>query len=58
MPQRKATKRRHTMMSSDTARSEPIKTSVAPWLSVSQATKAVDYYKAAFGAVERYHLEE
>jgi len=37
---------------------EPVKTSIAPWLSVSQATEAVDYYKAAFGAVERYRLED
>ena len=37
---------------------DPVKTSIAPWLSVSQATEAVDYYKAAFGAVERYRLED
>jgi len=37
---------------------EPVKTSIAPWLSVNQATEAVDYYKAAFGAVERYRLED
>ena len=36
----------------------PIKTSIAPWLSVSRATEAVDYYKAAFGAVEGYRLED
>ncbi|HEX6483998.1 MAG TPA: VOC family protein [Ktedonobacteraceae bacterium] len=47
-----------TMMSSDTPESEPAKTSIAPWLSVSRATEAVDYYKAAFGAVERYRLED
>jgi PhnB protein len=33
-------------------------TSIAPWLSVSRATEAVGYYKAAFGAVERYRLED
>ncbi|MBV9230283.1 MAG: VOC family protein [Chloroflexi bacterium] len=38
--------------------SEPIKTSIAPWLSVSRATEAVSYYQAAFGAVERYRLED
>jgi len=27
-------------------------TSIAPWLAVSDAHKAVEYYKAAFGAVE------
>jgi PhnB protein len=44
-------------MSSDPLTSETIKTSIAPWLSVSSATEAVSYYKAAFGAVERYRLE-
>ncbi len=47
-----------TMMSTGTPESEPVKTSIAPWLSVSRATEAVDYYKAAFGAVERYRLED
>ena len=46
------------MMSSDTPMSEPIKTSIAPWLLVSRATEAVSYYQAAFGAVERYRLED
>ncbi len=45
-------------MSTSTPTSEPIKTSIAPWLSVSRATEAVDYYKAAFGAVEQYRLED
>jgi len=35
-----------------------VRTSIAPWLSVSDAPSAVDYYKAAFGAVERYRLED
>ena len=30
--------------------------SIAPWLAVSDARTAVDYYKAAFGAVELYRL--
>ena len=34
-----------------------ISTSIAPWLSVSNGAKAVDFYKAAFGAVETYRLE-
>jgi PhnB protein len=46
------------MMSTSTPQSEPVKTSIAPWLSVSRATEAVDYYKAAFGALERYRLED
>jgi PhnB protein len=45
-------------MSTGTSESEPVKTSIAPWLSVSRATEAVGYYKAAFGAVERYRLED
>ncbi len=46
------------MVNTGTPESEPIKTSIAPWLSVSQATEAVGFYKAAFGAVERYRLED
>ena len=30
--------------------------SIAPWLAVSDAQKAVDFYTAAFGAVELYRL--
>jgi PhnB protein len=30
--------------------------SIAPWLAVGDATRAVDYYRAAFGAVEIYRL--
>jgi PhnB protein len=33
-------------------------TSIAPWISVSDGQRAVDYYKAAFGAVERYRAED
>ena len=32
--------------------------SVAPWLSVTDGPGAVQYYRAAFGAVERYRLED
>jgi PhnB protein len=32
--------------------------SIAPWLSVRDGPSAVDYYNAAFGAVERYRLED
>jgi PhnB protein len=31
---------------------------IAPWLSVRDGPSAVDYYKTAFGAVERYRLED
>jgi uncharacterized glyoxalase superfamily protein PhnB len=37
---------------SDTS-SEPFKTTIAPWLTVSDAQKAVEFYTAAFDAVER-----
>ncbi len=30
--------------------------SIAPWLAVRDAQKAVEYYRAAFGAVELYRL--
>jgi len=32
-------------------------TSIAPWLSVENSSKAVEFYKSAFGAVETYRLE-
>jgi PhnB protein len=32
-------------------------TSIAPWLSVRNGAKAVDFYKSAFGAIEIYRLE-
>jgi PhnB protein len=39
------------------ATSEPFATTIAPWLAVSDAQKAVEFYEAAFGAVEIYRLE-
>ena len=33
-------------------------TSIAPWLSVKNATQALSYYQAAFGAVELERLED
>ena len=41
----------------DSPRSEPRKTSIAPWLSVRRGADAVDYYKAAFGATELHRFE-
>jgi PhnB protein len=35
---------------------EPV--SIAPWLAVADATRAVDFYRAAFGAVELERLED
>jgi PhnB protein len=34
-----------------------LKTTIAPWLTVRNGAKAVDFYKAAFGAIEMYRLE-
>src|SRR5437660_10978971 len=45
-------------MSSEPTKSQPVTASIAPWLSVADATQAVDYYKTAFGAVEVERLEE
>lgn len=39
------------------ASSEPFETTIAPWLAVNDAQKAVDFYEAAFAAVETYRLE-
>lgn len=37
--------------------SEPFETTIAPWLTVSDAQMAVDFYRAAFDALEVYRLE-
>lgn len=37
--------------------SASVTTSIAPWLSLRNGVKAVDFYKSAFGAVEKYRLE-
>ena len=34
-----------------------LKTSIAPWLTVADGPKAIDFYKMAFDAVETYRLE-
>lgn len=34
-----------------------IKTSIAPWLSVRDSARAVDFYKSALGATELFRLE-
>jgi len=36
----------------------PFSTSIVPWLSVRNSAAAVEFYKAAFGAVEVYRLED
>ena len=45
-------------MSSDATRTQLTEAKIAPWLSVADATKAVEYYKAAFGAVKLERLED
>ncbi len=45
-------------MSSDATRTQLTAAKIAPWLSVADATKAVEYYKAAFGALELERLED
>ena len=37
--------------------SPSFKVTLAPWLSVRNSAQAVEFYKAAFGAVEVYRLE-
>lgn len=41
-------------MVSDQASTGAFKCSIAPWLSVGDSAKAVDFYKSAFGAIEVY----
>jgi PhnB protein len=36
----------------------PAPCSIAPWLSVRNGARAVEFYKAAFGAVESHRLED
>jgi PhnB protein len=45
------------MTNSDPA-APPVTPNIAPWLSVPDGPSAVDYYKTAFGAVERYRLAD
>jgi PhnB protein len=45
-------------MSPHTPMSEPFQANIAPWLSVSNGQKALDYYRAAFSAIELYRLED
>lgn len=33
-------------------------TGIAPWLAIKDATRAVAFYKEAFGAVERYLMDD
>jgi PhnB protein len=44
-------------MSHDSASAKDSKTSIAPMLSVRRGAKAVEFYKAAFGAAELFRLD-
>jgi len=44
-------------VNSDTTTAPALPTRIAPWLSVADAAAAVEYYRAAFGAVERQREE-
>jgi PhnB protein len=37
--------------------SDSLRCTIAPWLSVRKSAKAVDFYRAAFGATEAFRLE-
>src|SRR4029450_6931707 len=40
-----------------TQRDKFIPTTIAPWLTVQNAAKATEFYKAAFDAIETYRLD-
>jgi PhnB protein len=44
-------------MVSDPAADSSFQCTIAPWLSVRNSARAVDFYKAAFGAIEVYRME-
>jgi len=45
-------------LSSDATRTQSTTAKIAPWLAVADATRAVEYYRAAFGAIELERLED
>jgi PhnB protein len=45
-------------MSQESEAGNTIKTTIAPWLSLRGGARAIEFYKAAFGAVEVYHIED
>jgi len=45
-------------MTEDSTANSPIKTAIAPWLSVQGGARAVEFYRAAFGAVEIHRVED
>jgi PhnB protein len=44
-------------MNTERAKTKPMGARISPWLSVGDATRAVDFYRNAFGAVELERLE-
>ena len=44
-------------MASDPSRDTSFRCTIAPWLSVRNSARAVDFYKSAFGATEAYRLD-
>jgi PhnB protein len=44
-------------MASDAAATAPAQCSIAPWLTVRESARAVEFYKTAFGAKEVYRLD-
>ena len=45
-------------MAADAAAKSSVRCTIAPWLSVRGIAKAVEFYKAAFGATEAFRLED
>ena len=37
---------------------QTVRTTISPWLSVADVGRALDYYRRAFGAEERYRLDD
>jgi PhnB protein len=45
-------------MTTNSAAAGSFRTSIAPWLSVRNGARAVEFYKSAFGAIEVFRLED
>ena len=45
-------------MSGEMSEAKSLQVHIAPWISVRNAAEAVEFYSAAFGAVELYRLED
>ena len=45
-------------MESSATQATPFSSSIAPWLSVRNSAQAVEFYKAAFAAIEVYRIED